>query len=115
MSHGAYAAYSKSVASGATSTSAIDLQKAWNNVYLAIQSMTSNSQLHIQASDSETGTFRRVTHPLINSSTVALNTLTILSSVTSAIVPLPTGLRFMKIEQTATADSGQAYTILCGD
>jgi hypothetical protein len=55
-----------------------------------------------------------VQHFPINSATVANNTYTILSSVTNAIVPIPAGLRYVKVERTATADSGHSYVILCG-
>jgi hypothetical protein len=112
--YGSYLAFTTTVASAATASSAIDLGGAYGNCYLAIQSMTSNSQLHIQASDKLDGTYSRVQHFPINSATVANNTYTILSSVTNAIVPIPAGLRYVKVERTATADSGHSYVILCG-
>lgn len=106
--------YVATVASGATSSAEIALRAGYQTCFLAIQSMTSNSQLHLQAAATSGGTYRRVTHPPINSSTVALNDFTVLSSVTNRIVPIPAGLHFIKIEQTATADSGQSYTLICG-
>lgn len=115
MSYGPSAVFTTSVASGATASSAIDLQRSWGSAYLAIQSMISNSELRLQASDALDGTYRQVYHPAINSATVANNIYKILSSVTSAMVPIPAGLRYLKVEQTATADSGQSYKIICGD
>lgn len=105
--------YQTSVASGATASSAIDLGQDWRTAYLVIQSMTSNSQLHIKASDSLTGTYRRVYQALQNTNTVAAPaSFAVASALTNAIVPIPPGLRFVQIEQTATADSGQTYKII---
>ncbi len=109
------AVYTVSVVSGATLSSALDLGQNWDYAWLAVQSMVSNSQLYIQASDSLAGTYRRVLHPILNTATIAAPpTFTVASAVTTAMIPIPNGLRFIKIEQTATADSGQSYKVLVG-
>lgn len=115
MGHGAISVFTQVVASAGTSTAEFDLGRTWENVFLVIQSMTSNSQLFIKAADVTGGTYRRVTHPPINSSTVACNEFSIVSSITNHMVPIPNAFRFLKVEQTATADSGQSYKIICGD
>lgn len=111
---GPFSAYSTTIASGATASAALDLQFGWGATYLVVPSMTSNTQIHIQSSDVATGTYRRVKHPSINSSTVTTNDFAIASSATNCVVPIPAGLRFVKIETTATVDSGQAFKVLCG-
>lgn len=105
--------FTTAVLSGATQSSAIDLGQSWQTAYLVIQSMTSNSQLHLKASDAIDGTYRRVYQALQNTNTVAAPaSFSIASALTNAIVPLPQGLRFVRVEQTATADSGQTYKII---
>lgn len=110
----AWSAFTLTMTSGATLTSAIDLQGGWINAYLVIPTMTSNTQIAIQTSDKETGTFRRVKHPTINSSTVATNDYIIASSATNCVVAIPGGLRYVKVETTATVDAGATFQILCG-
>ncbi len=101
------------VASGAVSSTAIDLGQHWDYAWLLIQSMTSNSQFALATSDSLAGTYRRVVHPNVNTVTAAQPaSFIVVSSLTNAAIPIPYGLRYLKIEQTATADSGQFYTVV---
>lgn len=104
--------HTTTVTSGATLTSATDLGQAWSAAWLCVQSMTSNSQLFLQASDSLAGTYRRVGFASIATSTVAVNEFSIPSSTTNAVIAIPQGLRYLKVEQTATANSGQIYKII---
>lgn len=115
MGHGAKTVYTQTLTSGGTLTSAIDLGRAWNSVYLEITSIPSNSQIHIQAAETLAGTYRRVYHPSINSSTVTTNVFAVSSAVTNAIVPIPGGLRFMKVETTMAIDNGTVFKIHGGD
>lgn len=109
--------YMATMASGATLTSEVDLGTAWENVYLRVPTMTSNTQLHIQASTRLTadgGIYRRICHPSLNSSTVTTNDFAIASSATNRIIPIPNGFRYMKVESTATVDNGAVFRILVG-
>ena len=115
MGHGANPVYIVTMASGGTLTSQIDLSRAWNTVYLVVASMNSNTQLHIQGSDSNGGTFRRLYHPTLNSSTVGTNVFAIASAMSNGIVPIPNSVRFLKVESTATVDDGCTYKMICGD
>ena len=115
MGHGAFSAFSQNMVSAATLSPAFDLQRGWSSVYLVIPTMNSNTQLHIQGCESATGTFRRVKHPSINSSTITTNDFAIASSATNRIVPIPNGLRFLKVEATATVDNGATFKIICSD
>jgi|SRR3990172_1449216 len=115
MGMGAVVAFTKTMASAGTLTGEYDLGRSWENVYLVVPSMTSNSQIHIQASESTGGTYRRLYHPSINSSTVGTNVFAVPSAVTNAHIPIPNGFRYLKVETTATIDSACIFKIICGD
>ncbi len=115
MAHGANAVYEATIASFATASSALDLGRSWDKVYLLIPAMTSQTALHIQASETSSGTFRRVYHTTVNSATVATNVYTIASAVTNAFVPIPAGHRFMKVEATAIISFSANFKIICSD
>lgn len=107
--------YVVTMTSGTSFTGAIDLSRTYESVYLEIQSMVSNSEIHIYAADSSDGTYRPVYHPMLNSSTVGGNKFAISSAITNALVAVPSGLRYMKIHATAAAEDGQEYSLLCSD
>lgn len=116
MSYGPNAVFELTMTSGATLTTERDLGRSWKNVYLSYGSLTSNTQMHIQASEVSGGTYRRVYHPSINNASVQTNAVfAIGSSVTSAFVPIPNGLKYVKVETTATMDSGYLFKIVCTD
>jgi hypothetical protein len=112
---GSWTKFTKTISSGGTLTSEFDLGGAWGAVYLEIPSMPSGSAFYIQASKASGGTYRRIKHPAINSSTVTVNDFTLPSSATNCMVPIPNGLRYVKVETTATMDNGQEFTVLCGN
>lgn len=116
MGHGAISVFTATMTSGATLTSEVNLGRNWATVYLAVPSMTSNSQLHVQACESSGGTFRKVKHPAVNSSTVSTpNDFAIASAATNCWVLIPNGVRYVKVESTATIDSGCTFKIVCSD
>lgn len=115
-----YAPYVVTIAAGATLTAEIDLGGSWNTVYLEIPTLTSNSQHHIQAAFANSaagGTYRRVYHPPINSATSSSTPFAISSQSTNCLVPIPGGLRFVKIETTASVASSTdtVYRLFAGD
>ena len=117
MGHGAISVFTATMSSGGTLTSEVDFgNRQWEKVYLAVPSMASNTQLHIQVCTESGGTYRRVKHPMINSSTVSTpNDFAIASAATNCYVPIPNGFRFLKIESTATVDGGASFKMVCGD
>lgn len=115
MAHGYLVIVPATIASADTISAEIDLGRAFSSVYLEIISMTSNSEINIEAAYASGGTYRKVRHPVVNSSAAQCHIFAIPSSVTNAMVAIPSGFRFMKIHQTATADSGQAYRLICSD
>jgi hypothetical protein len=103
------------MASFSTLTGEIDLGHAWSQVFLEIPSMISNTQLHIQAAYTSGGTYRRVKQPPLNSSTVGTNDFAIVSGATNCMVPIPSGLRYIKVEATATVSFTASFNVICGD
>ena len=97
------------IASAATLSSEVDVGGFWDKLSIIIPTMTSNSQIHIQVAKASGGTYRR-----IYDQSIGTPDFSIASGVTSRIVELPTGYRYMKVETTATMDSGQGFDIICG-
>ncbi len=113
---GQYLAIASTMASGGTSSTEVDLGRPYKNVYLSIPVMASSTNgLRILGSDTSGGTFRVITHASINSATVATNEYVINSAASSVIVPVPAGLRFVKVNTAATVDAGAAFKFICGD
>ena len=116
MGHGWHTYHTVTMASGGTLTGQVDLGQVYANVFLEVPSMPTNSQIHIQSSRDSSGTFRRVVHPSINSSTVSTNNdFAIASAVTNRMVPMPNGVRFIKIETTMAVGDGCIFRILVSD
>jgi hypothetical protein len=105
--------FSIGMASNTTLTSAIDLAGAWGSYKLVIPTMTSGTDIRIQASETSTGTFRRLYHvPTVASATPTV--INIPSSVTNCIVELPKLARNVKIEfTTACTASSHQFSIIC--
>jgi hypothetical protein len=113
---GSWLYFAKTMSSGGTLTGEIDLSNAWGSVYLEIPTLTSSpGDMYIKAAATTGGTFRRVRHPSINSSTVTTNLFTIASACTNCIVPVPNGLRFLKVETDNTVADGCVFRVICGN
>lgn len=107
--------YVATMASAGTLTPAVDISGSWGNVYLEIPSMTSNTQVHIKAAATSDGTYRRLKHPSLNDTTVVTTDFAIASAATNCIVPIPNGLKYLKVETTATVDDGCVFRVFVGD
>lgn len=112
---GRFTYYPATVASFATSSSEVDLGGAYKTVYLEIPTMTSNTEIYIKAANSTGGTFRRVYHPTLNSSTVGTNVFAIHSSATGCIVPIPDNLRYLKVETAVVISFTASFNFLVGE
>lgn len=109
MASAEYGIFPSTMATGATLTSAMDIGSPWAYVYLHVPAITSGTNIWIKAAPTLAGTYNRVTQPSINSTAAQTNSFTVASVQTSAVVPLPNGLRFVKIE-TATLQSDTSLT-----
>jgi len=118
MGHGAYVVHAVEIdgsTAGATTSGEVELGRSWHSVYLEIQSMVSNSELHIYGANESGGEYRRIYHPSLNSSTVGTNGFAIASSVSNGIVPIPAGTRYMKVVATATLSFAANFNVICAD
>lgn len=115
MSSRCFTYFPCTIVSFATSSSEVDLGHAWKQVYLEVPTMTSNIQLHIQAAQTTGGTFRRIKHPTINSSTSSSNDYAISSGCSNSIIPIPSGFRYIKVEATGVVSFSASFTVICGD
>lgn len=111
--------YIVTMPSGATLTSAIDLQRNWKTVYLEVPTFSTAANIFIQGSPTVGGTYRRVFNPALNSSTVGINVFQILTAASNGYVPIPNGFRFMKIEMGTFATDGAGapsqFNVICSD
>lgn len=95
----------------ASLTTAVDIgTHQHNSAYLEIPTMTSNSALNILAAASLSGNYRQVYHPAVNSSVAEANPFQIASSV-SGFIPIPNGLRFVKVQATASVSFSASFKI----
>ena len=113
MSHGPMYSAQITMASGGTLTSELDLGRSWKKVYIDPTGAT--SEVRLQAALKAGGTYRQVYQPSINSSTVGANIWKIPSSVSGGLIEMPAGLRFVKVETTATVANGCTFNVICSD
>ena len=115
MGHGTWQVFTVTMASGGSLSTHADLGGGYPTAYLEVSSTPSQSAHQIRAAYQAAGPFNTVYHPSINSSTVAANAYTIPSGVTGALVPIPGGIRFLKVYATAAMDNGANYRIHIAD
>lgn len=106
--------YDVSIASFATSSSSIDIQRGWKFMYLKIPTMTSNVEMYVNGSDDGT-TFRPIFHPMQNAVSPTGNRFMINSAVSNGMVPIPNGFRYFKVETSAVISFTAAFKIICSD
>jgi len=107
-------AFSVTIASAVTYSSAVDLGGSHGNIMIGIPTMTSATDIFPLVSDSASGTFRQV----YNETVAATTTPTAVnydSSVTNCYVPLNCSARYIKLGYTsATTEASQTFKFLCG-
>ena len=110
---GPVVAFTTTIASAATSSSAIDLGGAYNRVMVGIPTMTSATDIFFRVSDTIDGTFRRIYHRSKVDSTTP-TAVQFNSSVTNCFVPVDIAARFFQIAYTsATTEASQTFKVLC--
>ncbi len=107
-------AFTASMVSGGTFSSAIDLGYGWTKICVAIPSMASGADLYFQAADSLNGTYRRIFHaPTVTSAAVVF---TVASGITNCILPLHVSPQFVRVEATtAPASTAYTFTFICSE
>jgi hypothetical protein len=117
MSYGPLSVYYGTIASGASTTSDIVLDRSYKNVLLHVPTMSTGVNLKILGKAQSSDGYYVVYHPVMNSSTVGINEFVISSAVGSGggIVPIPNGLPFMKIMGTGVVSGGVIFKVICSD
>ena len=112
MGHGAHAYFASTIASAATRSVQVDLGRSWAHQALDIPAR-SNTTLYVLCSASDGGTFRRIYN---SASRAGAETLfQIASATTNAIVPIPGGCRFIKIESQDAFADGLSFNVIVSD
>ena len=104
------ASFDATVSSFSTSSSSIDLGvEMMDNVFLEVPSMASNTAVFIQGSG-DGSTFRRVKHHSTTGGSD--NDFTVISSITNSMIPIPNGLRYLKLETDVVISFTASYKII---
>lgn len=101
------------MASGATSSSAIDIgSEGYDRISLVIPTMTSGTDIYVQGSY-DNSTFLRLCHA-VSSGVATAAAISIASGLSQIIVPLPNvNSRYLKVEHsTACSDSTYSYKVI---
>lgn len=116
MAYGPIQVFSVTLASSVTASSAIDLQKSYARISVAIPTMTSGTDVYLQGASTLAGTYRRINHPP-NSVSSVVGPQFVSSSVTQAIVPFQhVNTRFIKIElSTAMTAAAATFDVVISD
>lgn len=117
VGHGAGAVFSAGIDSGVTLSSLVDLGHVWESVYLAVPTMTSGTDIFIQAGPNASAVSGyRVMHPTVNTSSAQAFTFVIGSATSQRIIPVPNGFRYMFIElSTAMTATSAQFKLYCSN
>lgn len=117
MGHGVVSVFSASIASGATTSSGINLARGWNNINVEVSTMSTAAVLNVFHSTDNGSTYYQVFNPQANTSTVANNALSIATGVGAGggVVPLPSGLKYVQFRTTAVVSGGVNFKVICSD
>ena len=116
MSYGPIKTYDLSIASGATSSSEVDLGRAYSKVLLDLPSATTFT-LFVQGATASGGNFKRIYHaPGDNlSDPDAIEIASSIAGANGAIVGIPNYTQYMKLESATAVANGAAYKLICVD
>lgn len=105
--------YTLTLASAATSTDASQrLDAGYKAVYLETPA-SMNADLYVQAAFASTGTFKRITQTIPNTTSVQVYDYRIASSASSKMIPIPPGFDFYKVEVSTAIADGATFRIIC--
>lgn len=119
MAHGLITVYTGSIAANAKTSSTYDLKRTYDTVYIQVPSMTAfaitgTCAIYVQGSYNGS-TFARLYHPPVNTSSSGLNVFELPTTVSSAVVPIPNGLRYIRIETANTMSAAVDFNVICSD
>lgn len=107
-------AFTVSVTSGITSTSAVDLGGAYGKYLFGIPSMTSGTDLGILVCDTVDGTFKALYAKATVTPTFTVAAMNFDSAITNCWVPIDIGAQFVKVDiKTAMTASTATFKFIC--
>lgn len=102
------------VTSGATLSSALDLQQGWREVSLKIPSFSSGDDIYLHGAIASNGTYVRIMHPPVNTGTAEVNDFKIESGLAGRIIPIPSTYQHLKIElNSGQTDVTSVFHVIC--
>ena len=113
MSYGPIMDYTVTFASGATSSTEVDLGRSFTKLLIEYPSATT-FEMFVQGSRTTTSGFRRIYHEVTSSDTNP-NAIEINSAVAGAnggVVPVPYFMRYMKLESATAVTNGAVFHII---
>ena len=117
MAYGVLSVFPATIASGASTSSDIVLDRSYKNVLLQVGTMSTGVNIQVEGKALVTDTYKYLYHPAINSSTVTTNQFIVSGAVGSGggIVPVPNGLPYMRIRLTGVVSGGVSFQVICSD
>jgi len=118
MGHGAQSVYSVSIASGASTSSGINLARSWDNMCVEVSTMSTAAVINIFHSNDGGSTYYQLFAPTVNTSTVTANAVAIATSVGSGggVIVLPfAGVKYIQFRTTSVVSGGVNIKVVGGD
>lgn len=120
MGYGPISVFSTTIASGVSTSTEVNLGRAWSQVYFSYGTMSTAMNMTVFAAEKASGSagsYRLVYQPPINSATVACVPFTITSTVgvVGGCVPIPSGFQYIKAVLTGVVSGGLAVNVICSD
>lgn len=114
MGIGTFRKFDVSIASAASTSTAIDLGQGYAKVYYDPTGAGGSSQFY--AAPAIDGTYRLIRYEILSGMS-APQTATVGSALSGSIVPVPVlaGFRYVKVAATGTIANGATLALYCGD
>jgi hypothetical protein len=104
--------FSVVMASSSTYTSAVELGVGWDNIWLEVPSMTSNTTMYVVGSRASNTTFYRLACDPITSMSIAADFQ--INSARNNYVRLPGGMPYLKVEVASLqTDVTKTFYFVC--
>lgn len=115
MTYGPVQVFTAGIASGASTSSHIDLGKSFSRISVNAITMSTGAMLTVYGSDSSDGTYGPVFEK-INSATSAYNSLTVGTATSGGWCQLDApAMRYIKFVTSAVVSGGVSITVVASD
>ncbi len=97
----------------AASTVAIDVSQAWQKVFVAVPSFSTNAA--VDCFGSADGTTYYQFKEQVNTAPVQFQSFIIASSSNNALLSVPYHVRYYQFRTTGVVDNGATFTLICSE